>query len=217
VRARSLYRESRLIRIPMPFQLENRKDGPDGISANLDWLYTQDYEDGENHVTESVFKWFFFSSARLQVQFLVEMCGLPKRDSRWTSFNLQKKGKTGTPDATLHLENGQQILFEVKIKPKTVSRHQLIRHLKDAGLKKPSNSAGARPVLILVTPDFEEPKKLGELPMEYRKAIRWVPWTKLVHFFSTRIRYDLHSSVDRSLRAGLTILLKRDYLKKYLP
>ena len=197
----------------MRFELENRKDGPDGLRQNLDWLYSQDYKDGENHVTESLFKWFFFSRSEIQYKFLAEICAIKGKVSGWTKLNLQRKGRTGTPDAVLHFRDGQQVLFEIKIKEKSVSQGQLKRHLKDAGIKTKSKLG---PILILITPDDERPRQLDGLHAEYMDAIRWVPWIRVMNFLSKRLKRDLHSS-DRFLRDGLLILLRDDYLKRILP
>jgi hypothetical protein len=201
----------------MPFELENRKDGPKGRDNNFHWLFNQEYKDGENHVTESLFKWFFLSTHKVQDRFLSEICSLRGNHSKkWTRLNLQSKGKTGTPDATLHFEDGMKILFEVKIKENSVSRTQLKRHLNDAGMKRARKAGAPHLTLVLITPDDETPRKLTDLPAEYAAAIRWVPWIRIMNFLSRKISRGFQSS-DRFLRDGLLILLKDDYLNKFLP
>lgn len=201
----------------MPFELENRKDGPKGTKNSLDWLFTQEYKNGENHVTESLFKWFFFSTKEVQDRFLSEICSLRGKQSKWTRLNLQNKGRTGTPDATLYFEDGRKMLFEVKIKEKSVSRTQLKRHLNDCGMKRALQAGAFRPILILITPDDEKPHKLTRLPAEYAAAIHWIPWIRIMNFLSKKLNRIVQKSSDRFLRDGLLVLLKDDYLKRFLP
>ena len=183
----------------MPFELE-----PSELKDNLDWLYTQDYAQGENHVTEALFKWFFFSNPKIQKRFLSKICGVPGRRASWKRLNLQRRGKRGTPDAVLTLANGSELLFEVKVKQQAVSRKQAIRHLKDAGIGTRRRARGHSPKLLVITPDFREPEKLARLPDPYRQAVVWVPWIEVIHFLK-KLRSP--KSSDRLLRDGLLLFL----------
>src|SRR5712691_1556883 len=115
----------------MPFELENTKKE---VKENLDWIYAQEYEKDEDQASEALFKWFFFSDLRIQKLFLSKICGVRPIGLGWHKLNLQPRGKRGVPDAVLLLADDSKLLFEVKIKQNAVSREQLKRHLRDAGL-----------------------------------------------------------------------------------
>jgi hypothetical protein len=176
---------------------------------DLDWLFTQDYKGEENQVTEALFKWFFFSRLRVQKAFLTKVCKVPIKKALWRGFDLQKKGRRGTPDAVVTLADGSQLLVEVKIKEKTVSTRQVIRHLRDAHLGKKVNGRIQRPVLVLVTPEMTMPEKLAHMHDPYKKAVTWVPWLRVIKFLSKELKKGLNSA-DQLLRLGL-----RDFLKKH--
>ncbi len=163
----------------MAFELENTEKE---VQDKLGWLYSQRYKGKENQATEALFKWFFFSSQKIQKLFLSKICGVQLSVLPWTKLNLQIVGKRGVPDAALLLKEGSKLLFEVKIKPDSVSRKQLKRHLKDAGLKQHGKRNTSLPRLILLTPDFREPPQVRHLQAQHREAIKWVPWNELMHF-----------------------------------
>jgi hypothetical protein len=190
----------------MAIDLENSKED---LKSNLDWLYLLEYLKPENHATEALFKWFFFSRPPVQRVFLMKMCGIPASRAKWGSFSLQRAGQSGTPDAIVDLQNGSKVLFEVKIKPKSISRGQLRRHLDDAGLKRRPRPGGLAPKLILITPDFRPPEKLRDLPSEYQSAIIWIPWHEVIVGFLERLRGL--NSMERLLRDALVL-----YLKEYI-
>jgi|SRR5437879_923589 len=98
----------------MPFELANTKKE---VVENWDWILVQEYKTGENQATEALFKWFFFSRARVQKRFLSRICGVPAKGIVWQRLTLQRRGKKGMPDAVLHLADNSQLLFEVKAKP----------------------------------------------------------------------------------------------------
>ena len=100
----------------MPFHLVRGKHDED-----LDWLYSQDYKGEENRATEALFKWFFFSQFRLQRLFLSKVFKVPSKKAKWKEFDLQRRGRRGTPDAVVTLGDGSQLLVEVKIKENSVS------------------------------------------------------------------------------------------------
>jgi hypothetical protein len=117
----------------------------------------------------------------------------------------------------LHLADDSQVLFELKVKQNAVSREQIKRHLRDAGLNKGETRDVKPPRLILITPDFREPRKLRDLPKKYREATEWVPWHEVLNFLS-RIVGRLLNSRDRMLRDALVVFLKEETgLKKYSP
>jgi len=196
----------------MPFELENTEED---VQDNLDWLYGQEYKAEENQATEALFKWFFFSIPKVQKLFLSKICHVRPTAIPWRTLNLQPRGKSGVPDAALLLADGTKLLFEAKIKQNSISRKQLKRHLKDAGLKRQGIPKAKLPKLILLTPDFREPTKVKSLPAEYRDAIEWVSWMEVMHFL-TRLR-GLNSG-GRMLSKALLLFLKEWIgLKGYSP
>lgn len=198
----------------MRFEIENTKK--DSIE-NIDWLFWQEYETAENQVTEALLKWFYFSHPRVQKRFLSIICGVKGHKANWRRLNLQLKGKKGIPDAVLHLNDGSRLLFEVKIKQNSVSRKQLIRHLRDAGFKKIGKTSKRDPKLTLITPDFREPSKLRLLGDRDRSAILWVPWIEIVNYVSTKSKVE-KTSRDRLLREALyTFLVTHPKLSEHLP
>jgi hypothetical protein len=106
------------------------------FKEDLDWLYSQDYKGEENRVTEALFKWFFFSRFRLQKLFLSRVFGVKGNKAKWKGFDLQRRGRRGTPDSVVTLGDRSQLLVEVKIKEKSASTSQIKRHLRDAHLNK---------------------------------------------------------------------------------
>ena len=69
----------------------------------------------------------------------------------------------------------------------------------------------------MVTPDFREPRKLKDLPEEYRARIEWVPWNEILNFLAKMATGDLNSC-DQMLRNALVLFLKEvTGLKKYSP
>jgi len=196
----------------MPFELQNTKSN---LDENLDWLYAQEYEGEENQATEALFKWFYFSSQKVQSLFLTSVCRVPKAAIPWRQLNLQPRGKSGVADATLLLADQTKLVFEVKIKQNSVSRKQLKRHLKDAGLKPKSPHKSKNPKLILITPDFREPLKVKALPKEYSETIEWISWNEIMHFLT---RFRGMNSAGKLLCKGFLVFLK-DWidLKRYLP
>jgi len=188
-----------------------------GEREDLDWLYSQDYKGEENQVTEALFKWFFFSQFRLQKLFLSRVFKVPSKKANWKEFDLQRRGRRGTPDAVVTLGDGSQLLVEVKIKEKSVSISQIKRHLRDAHLNKRMNGRIQRPRLILISPEMEEPDKLKSVRTEYREAVLWVSWLRLIKFLSREARSGLNSA-DRLLRDGLLAYLKEHpKISKTLP
>lgn len=188
-----------------------------GEREDLDWLYSQDYKGEENQVTEALFKWFFFSQFRLQKLFLSRVFKVPSKKANWKEFDLQRRGRRGTPDAVVTLGDGSQLLVEVKIKEKSVSISQIKRHLRDAHLNKRMNGRIQRPRLILISPEMEEPDKLKSVRTEYREAVLWVSWLRLIKFLSREARSGLNSA-DRLLRDGLLVYLKEHpKISKTLP
>ena len=198
----------------MPFELRSSRDH---IKANADWLYTQEYVWGENHVTESLFKWFFFSTPAVQKKFLSAICKVRGRKKAWVRIVFQKRGRRGTPDAVLYLKDGTVVLFEIKIKQKAVKLSQLKRQLTDQGIgKKKRKNKQNRIIMVLVTPDFREPPAIRDLRQDYRDCIRWVPWQEIIHFLNVRIKVRMNS-VDRLLRQGLLSFLgQHPALRKYM-
>jgi hypothetical protein len=196
----------------MPFELENNKKE---VQENLDWIYAQDYKGEENQATEALFKWFFFAAPKVQQLFLSKICHVRLAALPWRKLMLQARGKRGVPDAILLMKDGAKVIFEVKIKQNSVSRKQLKRHLKDAGLKRQGIRKARLPKLIVVTPDFREPPKVKSLSTEYGDVIEWVPWNEIMHFL-TRLRGL--KSVGRLLTTALLLFLK-DWvdLKRYSP
>jgi hypothetical protein len=196
----------------MPFALENTKKE---IQENLDWMYAQEYQVEENQATEALFKWFFFSSSQVQKLFLSKICHVRPAALPWLKLNLQPRGKSGVPDASMLFADSTKLVFEVKIKQNSVSRKQLKRHLKDAGMKRRGTSRAKLPKLIVITPEFREPPKLKRLPAEYRGAIEWVPWNEVLHFLTSLRGMN---SAGQLLTAGLLSFLK-DWidLKRYSP
>jgi len=160
----------------MPFEIENIKTE---VRENQDWLFAQEYEAAENQATEALLKWFFFSVPQVQKLFLSRICHVPLAAQPWRKLNLQPRGKSGVPDATLLLANGTKLVFEVKIKQNSVSRKQLKRHLKDAGLKLKARRKSKPPRLILITPDFREPAKVKLCPWSIEMLSNGCHGTKL--------------------------------------
>lgn len=194
----------------MPFELENTEKE---LQENLDWLYAQEYKAKENQATEALFKWFFFSNPKVQQLFLSRICRVRSAALPWRKLNLQPRGKRGVPDAALLLADDSKLVFEVKTKQNSVSRNQLKRHLKDAGLKQQGRHRAKPPKLILITPDFREPPKVKSLPAEYRDLIEWAPWNEIMHFL-TRLR-GLNSG-GKLVTKGLLLFLKEWVeLKRY--
>ncbi len=113
------------------------------------------------------------------------------------------------------MDDGTKLIFEVKIKQDSISRKELKRHLKDAGLKRQGMRKAKLPKLILITPDFREPPKVRSLPAEYGGAIEWVPWNEVMHFL-TGLR-GLHSSERLLSKALLSFLKEWIGLKRYSP
>jgi len=196
----------------MPFELENTKKD---AQENVDWLYAQEYEAEENQATEALFKWFFFSGPQVQKLFLLKICRVRLAALPWRTLNMQPRGKSGVPDAALLLTDGTKLLFEVKIKQNSVSRKQLKRHLKDAGLKLKGRRKARTPRLVLITPDFREPLKVKNLRAEYKDVIEWVSWNEVMHFLK-RLR-GMNSSGQPLCKALLLFLKEWIDLKKYLP
>ncbi|SRR6266436_1513085 len=196
----------------MPFELENTKKD---AQENVDWLYAQEYEAEENQATEALFKWFFFSGPQVQKLFLLKICRVRLAALPWRTLNMQPRGKSGVPDAALLLTDGTKLLFEVKIKQNSVSRKQLKRHLKDAGLKLKGRRKARTPRLVLITPDFREPLKVKNLRAEYKDVIEWVSWNEVMHFLK-RLR-GMNSSGQLLCKALLLFLKEWIDLKKYLP
>src|SRR6266850_4403906 len=193
----------------MPFEIENAKKE---VQENLDWLFAQEYEAEENQATEALCKWFFFSDPKVQKLFLSKICRVRPAALPWHTLHLQPRGKSGVPDAALVLADGTKLLFEVKIKQNSVSRKQLKRHLKDAGLKLKGRRKAKPPRLILITPDFREPLKVKSLPAEYKDAIEWVSWNEVMHFLG-RLR-GLNSSGQLLCKALLLFLKEWIDLKR---
>jgi len=196
----------------MPFELENTEKD---VQENVDWLLAQEYKTEENQATEALFKWFYFSGPKVQKLFLSRICRVPPAAIPWRKLTLQAKGKSGVPDASLLLADGTKLLFEAKIKQNSISRKQLKRHLKDAGLKRQGIPKAKLPRLILLTPDFREPIKIKSLPTEYREAIEWVSWMEVMHFLK-RLR-GLNSGGRILSKALLLFLREWVGLKGYLP
>jgi len=186
----------------MPFHLVR-----DELKEDLDWLYTQDYKGEENQVTEALFKWFFFSRWAVQKAFLARVCKVPIKKAKWREFDLQKKGKRGTPDAVITLGDASQLLVEVKIKEKSVSNRQIVRHLRDAHLGRRVNGKIQHPALIVITPEMVMPEKLSALHGPYKAAVLWIPWLRVIKFLSKELRKGLNSA-DRLLRSGLLEFLR---------
>jgi len=185
------------------------------VQENIGWLFAQEYKTEENQATEALFKWFFFSSPKVQKLFLSRICRVPLTAIPWRTLTLQARGKSGVPDAALLLADGTKLLFEAKIKQNSISRKQLKRHLKDAGLKRQGIPRAKLPKLILLTPDFREPTKVKSLPAEYRDAIEWVSWMEVMHFLT---RLPSLNSSGRLLTKALLLFLKEWLdLKRYSP
>jgi hypothetical protein len=115
------------------------------------------------------------------------------------------------------LGDDSQLLFEVKISQNSASATQIRRHLRDAHLGKRVIGKIQRPRLVLITPDFQQPTKLEELPAEYKKAVLWVPWVMIINFLSRHLRQRMNSS-DRLLKVALLLFLKEhEKISAHLP
>ena len=194
----------------MPLAVGNsRKE----VAENSGWFYSQGYDKDEDRATEALFKWFFFSDRKIQNLFLSRICGVRISGLRWQRLNLQPRGKKGVPDAVLLFADDSKLLFEIKIKQKSVHRGQLRHQLHDAGLKMHGKQNTRPPKLVLITPDFREPVKISDMPQKYCEAIIWVSWHEIMHFLAKLNRLN---SSGKLIRNGLLLFLKNEIgLKKY--